>query len=468
MINNTFKRTVHHSELICDDIISFRTVDHSKLVCDNGWIYKSFSDKDCSYAICDGKTNFNGACNIYYSDDQIITRSQSSPQRSSGGSCTGPNSCIDCNDGFYSDGPKCRICSKINNCNHRRCTTATNQKCMYCEGDVVSRPYWRAYTPEIDDANSCQKTCSWRADSTRCYPGTCANELAANCICSGSFTGNHCEKIMDDPTIAFNHAAFYDKSKLHKLENNPNYLEYDIPVYWTNFVGFSTIETSMDAKYLQPPDTRDADHYVTAFRVGLIVQKLTVSFYKNGIFESSQVKECSGMDRDLPVDSKHCSNQFILSYFPTTLHNDKIMFAVSAENGGYLDVHNRETDGVNRYYYEGNTLVREFEFHWDLVNPYHCSVTQGLGCDAFASVTNDITDNPNIDLSFGGWADDLSGLSYYDYDVYDLGHNGVDLIDGMSVVISQTKIHVDNRAVSSRVKWFFSNRITFTVPRSGL
>lgn len=54
---------------------------------------------------------------------------------------------------------------------------------------------------------------------------------------------------------------------------------------------------------------------------------------------------------------------------------------------------------------------------------------------------------PNIDLSFGGWADDLSGLSYYDYDVYELGHNGVDLIDGMSVVISQTKIHVDNRAV---------------------
>lgn len=69
---------------------------------------------------------------------------------------------------------------------------------------------------------------------------------------------------------------------------------------------------------------------------------------------------------------------------------------------------------------------------------------------------------PNIDLSFGGWADDLSGLSYYDYDVYDLGHNGVDLIDGMSVVISQTKIHVDNRAVSSRVKCFFSNRVSLS------
>lgn len=38
------------------------------------------------------------------------------------------------------------------------------------------------------------EACSWRADSTRCYPGTCADELSANCQCAANFEGTHCEK----------------------------------------------------------------------------------------------------------------------------------------------------------------------------------------------------------------------------------------------------------------------------------
>lgn len=38
-----------------------------------------------------------------------------------------------------------------------------------------------------------KEACSWRNDSTRCYPGECEHELAANCKCSKGFTGRHCE-----------------------------------------------------------------------------------------------------------------------------------------------------------------------------------------------------------------------------------------------------------------------------------
>lgn len=38
-----------------------------------------------------------------------------------------------------------------------------------------------------------KEACSWRSDSTRCYPGECKDELAANCKCSKGFTGRHCE-----------------------------------------------------------------------------------------------------------------------------------------------------------------------------------------------------------------------------------------------------------------------------------
>ena len=38
------------------------------------------------------------------------------------------------------------------------------------------------------------EACSWRPDSTRCYPGHCRDELAANCVCTPGFGGHHCEK----------------------------------------------------------------------------------------------------------------------------------------------------------------------------------------------------------------------------------------------------------------------------------
>ena len=36
----------------------------------------------------------------------------------------------------------------------------------------------------------------------------------------------------------------------------------------------------MTAKYLQPADNRDPQHYVTGFRVGVIEERVTLYYYK--------------------------------------------------------------------------------------------------------------------------------------------------------------------------------------------
>ena len=48
---------------------------------------------------------------------------------------------------------------------------------------------------DVDDDDICSspEACSWRSDSTRCYPGSCGNELASRCACAQGFSGTHCQ-----------------------------------------------------------------------------------------------------------------------------------------------------------------------------------------------------------------------------------------------------------------------------------
>lgn len=57
-------------------------------------------------AICDGKTNPYGACTLRYTNDRILKR-DGSVHTVSGGTCSSPDRCTGCNDGFYSTGPYC-------------------------------------------------------------------------------------------------------------------------------------------------------------------------------------------------------------------------------------------------------------------------------------------------------------------------------------------------------------------------
>lgn len=55
---------------------------------------------------------------------------------------------------------------------------------------------------------------------------------------------------------------------------------------------------------------------------------------------------------------------------------------------------------------------------------------------------------PTIAMSFGGWDDDLAGLHYYEYQVFDLGNDGIALIDGQNVVLGTKRLEITNSSVS--------------------
>lgn len=66
------------------------------------------------------------------------------------------------------------------------------------------------------------EACSWRSDSTRCYPGTCSNELASQCTCTKGFTGTHCETSKCCPKIR----KYYGHWMLNKWISHWEYLQW--------------------------------------------------------------------------------------------------------------------------------------------------------------------------------------------------------------------------------------------------
>ncbi|CAC5360418.1 unnamed protein product [Mytilus coruscus] len=398
-------------------------------------------------ALCDGKTNVNGACNINYGYDYQKTRA--GYFYSSGGSCTSPDTCTSCNTGFFSDGPYCRICAKIDHCNHRVCTSITNHQCEWCEGELQPNPYYRAYTQHLD-RTKCQKACSWRTDSTRCFPGVCTDELASKCVCATNFGGTHCENINDAPAILWNYCEFTDTGGHNKLKNDPNWIQDDHPIIWTNFVAYTRIKFEINAKYFQPVVTIDATHYVKDFRIGIIEEKVTLSYYKGSMLNSVKTGTSFKMDKTQPVDKKF--DDWDIISWPGYEHDDKVIVKFTATNGGYVKVADRDQNAldkvINTYYYNGQTATREFEYHWDLVDPVHCSVTLGTSCSSFVSTATDITNNPSITFTWGGWSDLLSGVDRYEYDLFELKDVGTELVDGIDKKLSNANVAATDSSVT--------------------
>ena len=109
----------------------------------------------------------------------------------------------------------------------------------------------------------------------------------------------------------------------------------------------------------------------------------------------------------------------ILLFIPYCFDFYRIIYTVSAKNGGYVEVENRDnypTDvSEDKYYYNGQTVTRSFTFQWDMESPYHCSETEDTGTsscpypveivkkDITSDVCNSVMTITKIDCLFVWW-----------------------------------------------------------------
>ncbi|KAL8623239.1 hypothetical protein ACOMHN_062726 [Nucella lapillus] len=255
------------------DVSRLRSVAFKEYVCELNWV--SADQKSCSVPLCKGKTQAQGACQETFSNSHIIYN-RNQRQTKSEGRCTDAEECTCTKTGFYSGGNYCGMCSAIMNCDTEKCTSSSDQTCDRCEGMIQERPGYRAYVVS-SDKKACHKACSWRADSTRCYPGTCAGELVSRCSCSSGFTGHHCQQITAKPTIKNNEVKLTAGDGTAKIappdiNQGPSAAQNDV---WTNIVDPNTLFYKMEAQFVPSLPSRHA--YVADAKIGIAGGKVTLT-----------------------------------------------------------------------------------------------------------------------------------------------------------------------------------------------
>ncbi|XP_041357550.1 uncharacterized protein LOC121374514 [Gigantopelta aegis] len=390
---------------------------------------------------CNGSDGIS--CNKHFDNSHIIY-DDGTVQTDSGGECIAMDNCTNCNRGFYPSNGYCDMCMAISNCNLEECTSGSDVTCTRCEGVVKKKAGLRAYigTP---DRRQCKQACSWRDDSTRCYPGQCGGELSANCVCHPGFTGQHCQTITTKPAMHVLVQMANSDEKRFEVDSADNQASF-----WTNVNNPTSVDYNLSAQYTaQSSGTLpDKPAYIEDFHVGIVQGTFDFKLTKGGVLVVNLHRTCRDLSETNPrSDVSTCDEVLTRSVFPTRAlpfqNTDRIHVLFETSNGGYVKVRNKETGVLKTFYYEGQTKQKSFTINIDLNKPYHCSIKSPCGHQIINA--DDIikrTDDSRIYINTHGWTDDESGIDTLNIQIIQLRYSAGKLQIASGNTVFQTTVNV--------------------------
>ncbi|XP_066275498.1 uncharacterized protein [Branchiostoma lanceolatum] len=332
----------------------------------------------------------------------------------------------------------CNACRSIANCErYTQCTGPSDSRCTKCRYDRGSAKAFQLST----DGTSCSQLCSWRPDSTFCYPGRCADNTPSSCTCAPGFGGNNCLNIDTSPVMHF------CLGRLKRMVNGTERDTVEAPctdytrsaTVWTNVGIDSTNQLQFEADWeasFQGPNATDwpRQYYIEDHRIGVISSSVNWCLDRGGSRLDSGTILCldDSFSRDNPKSSMlDCVENETITATPQ--NGDTVYFTTTATNGGYVRIKNYDsTSGytVNSpVYFAGQEVAHTASFTFDFQHPYHCSVS-GECSDSMLDRGPAFTKDDNINLRWSGWRDDGSGIAEYEYEVFLLVPFGGELQHG--------------------------------------
>ncbi|KAK3589056.1 hypothetical protein CHS0354_008706 [Potamilus streckersoni] len=431
----------------------YRNVQRVRYECESGWSSKG--TEDCPEPLCGyySPVTDPGACNIN-TNCNVITLS--GPICQSGGKCSSPYSCVNCNLGHYVNRGfwgYCALCQQIAHCKYAECTRYGDSRCKYCEGEYTGQYGWYAYSRFRDNGLSCQLACSWRFGS-RCFPGNCSDTTLASCLCASGYSGTDCATIDIHPDILSMEMTFEfsgDTSTEKEIIEGE-----DGHISWTSLNVFTEVNAKVKAAFKQnfmysPPSYINEN----STRAGIIRMSLSLYLYRDNTQKEIYLYTSCTPDR---AESDNCFLRESLdeksskwkSYLSFD-HKDRFKLVVSATNGGKVYYYNRDRGGQLEYYdLVGKTTTKILYLGIDRISPFHCCTQQPF-------YVVDVTTNPRVTVQWDGWLDDLSGIDHYEIDIFLLSissgeHNdesvlesglqGIECAACRNITVQQTEIEL--------------------------
>ncbi|XP_053373157.1 uncharacterized protein LOC123531756 [Mercenaria mercenaria] len=275
-----------------------------------------------------------------------------------------------------------------------------------------------------------------------CYPGTCSYPDKCDCFPGFYQSSSGCLRFSaanNPPDIS---ACELTLARIRRTDNKEQFY-YNLPcsdgtateTFWSNQELFNYVNFSMESIYQALPHMPPAPNYVTAEGFGIVDSRVRVIHTKHPRKGSThrfvafnKTYPCPGLSDTKPEKETAVCKIVEKNYKISIEHNDIFKVTYSTKNGGFrnlYDLNYHRPFKTDKYTGQLSTKILEFKF--DFIVPFHCSERTatakcGPGKEEPVYISEDITKSP-IYITWNGWSDTLSGISYYNLEVFELKPN---------------------------------------------
>ncbi|KAK7493680.1 hypothetical protein BaRGS_00015009, partial [Batillaria attramentaria] len=304
---------------------------------------------------------------------------------------------------------------------------------------------------------TCEETCSWPRN--HCWPGDCAQHLAANCVCRPGFKpvvingGKLCE-MEKKPNLSTCRVSVQDNSRNNKSSSNAGN-RTDCDSQQNAWINIQPTELHFAIKADLEINLGSLPQYVSESKVGIIGAKITV--VKESVAGAATVVNQSDLIGPPCQESVSTTDPLIgqavhdcegTVKLPTIKldDGDRLCAVMEAFSGGFYNLQDAANTSQGHFTYQPINKTKRVCFMYDGSKPTHCSQGSSACHSEPLELTSRLTRSSDVQVHVAGWTDlrPTQGLTTKDVSQIDKY-----ILEVHKVLINGSSLSMDNAAITN-------------------